>query len=109
MRFGGTVIAGAVVSRTAIVNEAVPVLLCASVAEQVTVVVAMPNVDPLAGEQAGVSAPSMLSIADAVYEAGAPEAPTASMLMFAGTVTIGAVVSVSVTVTVNAADPVLLC
>jgi hypothetical protein len=63
--FAGTVRTGGAVSLTVTVNEADPVLLCASVAVQVTVVVASGNVEPLAGVQLAGRAPSTLSVADA--------------------------------------------
>src|SRR5262249_38664745 len=49
MMFGGTVTTGPVVSWTFTVNEAEPVLVWASVAEQFTVVVPNANVEPDAG------------------------------------------------------------
>jgi hypothetical protein len=48
------------------VNEAEPVLPCASVAVQVTVVVPSGNVEPLTGLQVTATTPSMLSVAEAV-------------------------------------------
>jgi hypothetical protein len=64
--FAGTVRTGGAVSLTVTVNEAEPVLLCASVAVQVTVVVPSGNVEPLAGAQVTATTPSMLSVAEAV-------------------------------------------
>jgi hypothetical protein len=54
------------VSLTVTVNEAEPVLLCVSVAVQVTVVVPSENVEPLGGAQLTGRAPSTLSVADAL-------------------------------------------
>jgi hypothetical protein len=88
---------GAVVSTTLISNDALPVLLRLSVAEQLTVVVPSANVEPEAGEQLGVSAPSTRSAADAEYVTAAPDAPDASWPNDAGTVSTGAVVSTTVT------------
>ena len=64
--FGGTVMVGAVVSDTVTVNVVVLVLLCASVALHVTVVVPSGNVEPLAGAQLTVTLVSTVSDADAV-------------------------------------------
>ena len=63
----GTLTTGGVVSliETVTVNEALPVLPCASVALQVTVVVPTGKVLPEAGLQEGVSEPSTTSVADA--------------------------------------------
>ena len=57
----GTVTTGAVVSWTVTVNDAVPMLLWASVALQVTVVTPRGNEDPDAGKQEGESRPSTRS------------------------------------------------
>src|SRR3989441_3860397 len=96
--FAGTVMTGAVVSVTVTVNDAVLRLPCASVAAQVTVVGPNGKVDPLAGAQIGASGPSRMSVANAVKVWGAPAALVASTVALAGTVTTGAVVSVTVTV-----------
>jgi hypothetical protein len=96
----GTVTSGEVVSTTVIVKVALPVLLCASVAEQVTLVVPIAKVEPEAGEQVGVIAPSTMSVADDVKLTAAPDEPVASFVILAGTVTTGAVVSTTVTVKV---------
>src|SRR5262245_16934406 len=63
--FAGTVTTGSVVSTTVTVNDAVPVLPCASVALHVTAVTPNGNVSPLAGVQVVASVPSTLSVADA--------------------------------------------
>jgi hypothetical protein len=105
LAFAGTVTTGPVVSATVTVNEAARLLLRASVAVHVTVVVPSGNVDPLAGVQVTATPPSTASVAEGVKLNAAPVAPVASTLAFAGTVTTGPVVSV--TVTVNEADPVL--
>jgi hypothetical protein len=100
----GTETVGLVVSCTVTVNEALPVLPDESVALQMTVVVPSTNVLPEAGEQLGEMLPSMLSVADAVKPTAAPPGPVASAVIGAGTVTLGGVVSW--TVTVNVAVPV---
>ncbi len=51
------------------------------------------NGEPLAGTQVGVIAPSTVSAALVVKVTIAPPAPVASVVMSAGTVTIGLVVS----------------
>ena len=96
----GGVTDGANVSTTITLNDAVRVLPCASLAVQVTVVAPSANVDPLAGAQLGVTGPSSVSAADAAYVNGAPVGPVASTVAFGGTVSTGAVVSVTVTVNV---------
>ena len=80
---------GAVVSLTVTVNDATPMLPIASVAEQLTVVVDIGNIEPEDGEQVGVIEPSTLSVAVAVYVAIAPDGPVASIVILAGTVTTG--------------------
>jgi hypothetical protein len=105
LAFAGTVTTGPVVSVTVTVNEADPVLPRVSVAVHVTVVGPNGKVDPLAGVQLTATVPSIASVADALKVNAAPVELVASTLAFAGTVTTGPVVSV--TVTVNAADPVL--
>src|SRR2546425_384766 len=99
--FAGTVTTGPVVSVTVTVKVLVPTLAWLSVAAQVTVVAPNANVDPLAGVQLVATLPSRRSVDDAVKVYGAPVAPVASIVAFAGTVTMGPVVSF--TVTVNAA------
>src|SRR4051794_30005156 len=59
----GNVKVGLVVSCTVTVNEPVLVLLWASVAEQLTVVVAIANVLPDAGEHVTATLPSTMSVA----------------------------------------------
>ena len=103
----GTVTMGGVVSWTITLNEALPVLPCASVAEQVTDVVPMAKVEPEAGRQVVATLPSTMSLAVAVKVATAPAAPAASLVMSDGTLTIGGVVSV--TITLKLALPVLPC
>jgi hypothetical protein len=94
----GTVTTGRVVSVTVTVKEAAPLLPRASMAVHVTVVAPSGNVAPLAGAHVAGTAPSMLSVADVVKLKGAPVAPVASTLAFAGTVTTGPIVSATVTV-----------
>src|SRR3989441_6684477 len=96
--FAGTVTTGPVVSVTVTVNDAALWLPCASVALQVTVVAPTGNVAPLAGAHVVATGPSSVSVADAVKLYAAPVAPVASTVAFAGTVTTGPVVSVTVTV-----------
>jgi hypothetical protein len=60
---GVPVMTGGVVSTTVTVKLVDDVLLRASVAEQVTVVVPSGKVLPLAGEQVTVTAPSTMSLA----------------------------------------------
>ena len=76
-----------------------------SEAEQLTVVVAIWNVEPEAGVQVTVREPSTRSVAVAVNVATLPDALIASKVILAGSVSVGAVVSL--TVTVKDADPVL--
>ena len=80
------------------VNEVVPVLPCASVAVQVTVVVPTGKFAPEPGEHDGVMEPSMLSVADAEKVTLFPEVPVVVVVMSAGAVTTGFVVSTTVTV-----------
>src|SRR6266850_718274 len=96
--FAGTVTIGPVVSDTVTVNDAVLWLPCASVAVQLTVVGPNANVDPLAGAHVVATAPSSVSVADAVNVKAAPAALVASTVAFACTVTAGPVVSITVTV-----------
>src|SRR5437762_4250789 len=103
----GTVTIGAVVSTTVTWKLALPVLPCASVAVQFTVVGVMPKVLPEAGLQVVATLPSTMSLAEAVNVTAAPAALVASVVMSDGTVTIGAVVST--TMTGELALPVLPC
>jgi hypothetical protein len=98
VRTAGGVTTGGVVSRTVTVNDADPVLLCGSVALQATIVVPNAKIAPLAGVQVVATAPSTLSVAEAVKLYAAPLLLVASTVAFAGTVTTGAVVSWTVTV-----------
>jgi hypothetical protein len=98
-----------VVSTTVTVKLLVPLLPCASVAAQLTLVAPSANVAPDAGRQAVLTVASRLSIADAVKLTTAPAALVASALIGLGTVTTGAVLSTNVTVTVNVPLAVLLC
>src|SRR5438093_8402199 len=84
VRLAGQLTVGGVVSWTLTVKVQSPVLPWASVEEQVTVVVPMANVLPLAGEQVTGSPPSTMSLAVAVKLAAAPEAPVASTVILAG-------------------------
>jgi hypothetical protein len=105
--FAGTVRTGGVVSFTVTVNKAEPALLCVSVAVHVTVVVPSGKVEPLDGVQLTGRAPSTLSVADAEYAKTAPADPVASTVTSPGTVSVGGVLSV--TVTVNEVEPALPC
>jgi hypothetical protein len=81
--------------------------LVPSLAEQVTVVVPTVNVEPDAGEQLGVSDPLTRSLADAgPYVMVAPSGLPVVSVTFSGGVTVGAVVSTTVTVNEPAAAPV---
>ena len=107
----GTATTGGVVSTsvTVTLKDLEPVLPCASVALQVTVVVPTAKFAPEAGEQVAVRGPSMLSLAEAVKVTVFPEAVVAVVVMSEGTVTTGGVVSTSVTVTLKEAEAVLPC
>jgi hypothetical protein len=59
----GQLIVGFSLSLTVTVNEQLPVLFEASVAEHVTVVVPLANVEPDAGEQVTAPTPGQLSVA----------------------------------------------
>src|SRR2546427_12451293 len=72
-------------------------------AEHVTKVTPIGNVEPDGEEQDADNGPSTVSIADAVKVTRAPPGPVASRVMLAGTVTSGAVVSRTVTVNVAGA------
>jgi hypothetical protein len=71
----GQVTTGATPSSTITVNEQLPVLEDESVAEQLTVVTPFGKVEPDAGTQVGVIAPSQLSVAVAVKFTTAEQAP----------------------------------
>ena len=97
--FAGHVTVGACVSLTVTVKVHVPVFIAASVAVHVTVVVPMANVEPDAGTHATV-APGQLSAAVGVVKVTTAEhcpAP-AGVVMFAGHVSVGACVSLTVIV-----------
>jgi len=93
----GTVTLGGVVSWTVAWKEPVAVLPWLSVAVQLTGVVVMVNVEPDAGAQMGVIAPSTRSKAEGVYETVAPLGPAASAIMLCGSVRLGGVVSCTIT------------
>jgi hypothetical protein len=108
MMLAGTVTSGGVVSDppaavTVTVKVREPAFPCASVAEQVTLVVPTGKVDPEAGTQLTGKGPSTTSVADAPKVNGAPEGPVAGKVAFAGTVTTGAVESRTVTANVAVA------
>jgi hypothetical protein len=81
-----------------IVNDPLVVRPTLSVAEQLTVVVPTGKVEPEAGVQVGVSAPSTGSVAVTVKLTTAPPAFVAATVMFAGVVSVGGVDSLTVTV-----------
>ena len=87
----GGVTDGAVVSATVMVCVAVPMLPAASVALQVTSVAPIGNGPVMSG--VGVSGPSTLSSAVAVPSETGVVGPVASVLISAGGVTTGGVVS----------------
>jgi len=82
---------------TVTVNEALPVLPWESVAVHVTVVVPRGNVLPEAGEQLGVSEPETRSLADAENVTTVPAGLLVAVVIAAGTVTEGGVVSTTAT------------
>ncbi len=86
-------------------KDAEPGLPAASSTLQVTRVSAMAKVLPEAGTQRGTRLPSTRSLAEALKLTGAPEGPVAGVVMSAGTVTSGPVVST--TMTWKLAEPVL--
>src|SRR6185295_5827568 len=88
---------GEVVSRTVTANKQVLVLFAASKAVQVTVVLPSANVLPLAGKQVTLSLPSTMSLAVAVKVTAAPAPLVASAVIGSGQLTVGAVVSRTVT------------
>ena len=79
----------------------VAVLLCASAAEQFTVVVPNGNVEPEAGKHVTGADPSTASFAEAVKITTAPEALVAFTVISAGKVKTGGVLSITVNVTVT--------
>ena len=78
-------------------KNAVPVLPAASLAVHDTDVVPSGKVEPEAGVQLRLVTPT-LSVAVTAYVTTAPEADVASVVIADGTVMVGAVVSVTVTV-----------
>ena len=93
----GAVTSGAVVSSTVTVKSSVVALPASSVAVHSTVVVPRAKVLPLTGAQERVTLSSTRSLVATTYETSAPSGPVASAVMFAGTVSEGAVVSTTVT------------
>jgi hypothetical protein len=93
---------GGVVSWTVMWKEALEEFPAASIAEQFTVVVPIPNVEPVAGVQLELVTPTA-SVNVTVYPTGAPDGPVASAVMSAGTVICGAVVSCTFTWNVEVA------
>src|SRR5512132_1851844 len=88
---------GPVVSCTVTVKLPVAVFPTLSVAEQFTVAVAIGNVSPEFASQLTATEPSTMSVAEALQVAVAPPGPVASLVMFAGRLSEGGVVSCTVT------------
>jgi hypothetical protein len=89
----GSVNSGGVLSTTITVNEPEAAFPALSVTEQATWVEPNTNVEPEAGLQLGVIAPSTASDAETLKVTTAPLAPVASTVISAGTVTTGTVLS----------------
>ena len=96
-------LAGTRVSCTLTVKLPLVALPAASVAEQSTVVVVMANVLPEAGVQFTVTLLSTTSLAVAVKLTTLPLGPAASKAMLAGRLSVGAVVSTTLTVKLSIA------
>jgi sulfopyruvate decarboxylase TPP-binding subunit len=94
----GSVSTGAIESLTVTVKLPLALFPAASAAEQVTVVVPIANVLPETGAQVTGTMPSIASSADAVKETTAPAALVASAVWLAGSVSTGAIESLTVTV-----------
>jgi hypothetical protein len=95
--FPGTVTVGGCASLIVIRKLALPGFPAVSVAEQVTVVAPIGNVDPDDGAQVTGRDPSIASDADAENETAAPAGLVDGAVMSAGTVTVGPCVSATVT------------
>jgi hypothetical protein len=109
MSLGKLLITGSVVSWTVTLNDADEVFPCVSVAEQLTVVVVIPNVDPDGGEQVTPTEPDTASLAvGLVNVTTAPEPDVASVVLLPGTPLITGPI-VSTTLTVNDADELFPC
>ena len=109
MSLGTLLITGSVVSWTLTLNDADEVFPCVSVAEQATVVVVIPKVDPDAGEHVTPAGPDTASLAvGLVNVTTAPEPDVASVVTLPGTPLITGPI-VSTTLTVNDADESLPC
>jgi hypothetical protein len=109
MSLGTLLITGSVVSWTVTLNDADEVFPCVSVAEQVTVAVVIPNVDPDGGEHVTPAGPDTASLAvGLVNVTTAPELDVASVVLLPGTPLITGPI-VSTTLTVNEADESLPC
>jgi hypothetical protein len=94
---GANTSCGEVVSRTVTMNEPVEVLPCESNAEQFTIVSPSANVAPEEWSQFTATLPSTTSTAVAEYATEAPVGPVASATRVPGSVSAGAVSSVTVT------------
>ena len=109
MSLGTLLITGSVVSWTVTLNDADEVFPCVSVAEQLTVVVVIPNVDPDGGEQVTPTEPDTASLAVGLVNVmTAPELDVASVVLLPGTPLITGPI-VSTTLTVNDADELFPC
>jgi hypothetical protein len=94
MMSAGTLTTGAVLSSIVIVKVSEPVLLCESVAEQLTRVTPSGKVSPELLSQVTGTGPSIVSVAPTpLQEAEAPAPEVASVVTSSGTLTSGAVVS----------------
>ena len=93
----GKVRAGGAVSCTVTLKLPVAEFPFVSVAEQLTVVVVTANVLPEVGEQLTETEPSTISVAVAENVTAAPDELVASVVMLAGSVKLGTVVSCTVT------------
>ena len=103
LMLAGSARTGAVVSPTVTLNEADVEFAWASIAVHITAVVPNGKVDPDAGTQRTDVGPSTRSLADALKLTATPLDDAASFVTFAGTVTVGGVVST--TVIENDPDP----
>jgi hypothetical protein len=100
----GSVRTGPCLSTTVIWKLPVARFPARSSAEQATAVVPTRNDDPDAGVQLTARGPSTASFAEAANDTTAPDALVASVVMFAGSVSVGG--AESRTVTVNVPEPV---
>jgi hypothetical protein len=99
LKSAGTVHSGDVLSTNVTVTVKLPfaVFLCASVAEQLTVVIPTGNVEPEAGTHVTATEPSTRSVAEAVKLTTVPDGFEVFVVISVGKVNTGAVVSTTVT------------